>query len=217
MRSVNDVQSRLKEDHGLEIKDWKLLHMMHKELGLRYKRVSHISWQGNSPRNLILRQNFGLNFLKLDMIKKTILNIDETWLGHVDFRRMCWTESGRSNSVAAKKMQPRISMVVALDSHGGVKIALLQANSNGSVMELFFTSLIKMMDERNRYWRKHHIIMLDNAPYHTSKQMMEFYEQNDLPIMFTGPHSYSASPVELFFAAFKKENINPDMLPLGKK
>ena len=184
---------------------------------MKYKRVSHTSWQGNSPRNLILRQQFALNFLKLDLNKKTIINCDESWIGMTDFRRMCWTLTGRTNSVPAKNLQPRISMVVALDSHGKVKLSLLQANSNSAVMELFFGNLIKCMDEKNRYWRKSTVILLDNAPYHTSNSMMEFYQEHDLPVMFTGPHSYSASPVELFFGAFKRDDINPSKLPCGKK
>jgi len=52
--------------------------------------------------------------------------------------------------------------------------------------------------------------MLDNAPYHSSKVMMEFYELHQLPVMFTAPHSYAASPVELMFAHFKRADINPE-------
>ena len=58
---------------------------------------------------------------------------------------------------------------------------------------------------------------MDNAPYHTSKEMMEFFEKLQLPLHFTGPHSYAGVPIELFFAHFKKEDINPDNLPTGKK
>ena len=42
-----------------------------------YKRVKPIAWTGNSVRNLILRQQFALSFLKQDLSKKVILNIDE--------------------------------------------------------------------------------------------------------------------------------------------
>jgi len=68
--------------------------------------------------------------MSLNLKKKTIINIDETWLGMTDFRRMSWALPGRSNSIAKKNVVPRISMVAALDSKGGVKITLLQANSN---------------------------------------------------------------------------------------
>ena len=174
--SVEEIRKKLHEDKGIEIKHPKLLQIMHKEIGLRYKRIANVSWQGNSEKNLILRSQFAQEFFKLKLEKKTIINIDETWLGMTDFRNMSWALPGRSNSVAKKNMVPRISMVVALDSEGAVKITLLQANSNSQVMELFFSNFIRMMDDRNRYWRKHHIILMDNAPYHTSNSMMEFYQ-----------------------------------------
>ena len=39
----------------------------------------------------------------------------------------------------------------------------------------------------------------------------------DLPVMFSGPYSYSAAPVELVFAALKLGNLNPDRQPTGKR
>ena len=38
-----------------------------------------------------------------------------------------------------------------------------------------------------------------------------------LNIMYSGPYSYSAAPVELAFAALKFGDLNPDRLPTGKK
>ena len=108
-------------------------------------------------------------------------------------------------------------MIVGLSTDGSVMTALLQANGNSSIMELFFTNFIQLMDKKNKRWRQETIIMLDNAPYHTSSTMMQFYNDNQIPVIFTGPHSYSGSPVELFFAHFKKEDINPNQLPAGKR
>ena len=58
--------------------------------------------------------------------------------------------------------------------------------------------------------------MLDNAPYHRSKVTLKMLRDNGVPVIFTGPHSYDASPVELYFAAFKQSDINPRHLPAGK-
>ena len=107
-------------------------------------------------------------------------------------------------------------MIVGLDTNGKVYLSLVQANSNSSMMELFFTRLVMLLDERDLRWRQKMVLMLDNAPYHTSNEMMQFYERNRLPILFTGPHSYAASPVETFFAHFKRTDINPSQLPTGK-
>ena len=72
------------------------------------------------------------------MRKNRIINVDETWLGMSDFRKGGWTFLGRKNSWAKKNIQPRISMITALDTSGQVYISLLQANSNSSVMEMFY-------------------------------------------------------------------------------
>ena len=55
---------------------------------------------------------------------KTIFNIDETWLGMSDFRRMKWQPRNSKNSVAALSMAPRVSMLVAVDTGGNVFFSL---------------------------------------------------------------------------------------------
>ena len=72
------------------------------------------------------------------------------------------------------------------------------------------------LDAERKGWRKDTVILLDNAPYHSCKPTMEFFAGMDIPILFTGPHSYDAAPCELFFAHFKAVDINSNRLPTGK-
>ena len=61
------------------------------------------------------------------------------------------------------------------------------------------------------------MILLDNASYHCSKPTLNTLERLQVPVIFTGPHSYAAAPVELFFAAFKSCDINPRHMATGKQ
>ena len=117
-------------------------------------------------------------YLKLDLKNKTIINIDETWLGMSDFTRMKWKPYGAPNTTCKKMIVPRISMILALDSNGGIYLSLLQSNSNSEMFELFFTHFIHMMERKRPGWRKDHIILLDGAGYHNSSTMMQFYEKH---------------------------------------
>ena len=81
-------------------------------------------------------------------------------------------------------------MIAGLDTNGKVYLSLVQANSNTSMMELYFSRLIKLLDQRDPSWRTKMVIMLDNAPYHNSNEMMAFFERARVPVLFTGPHSY---------------------------
>ena len=120
---------------------------MKEDLDLKYKKIVPISFQGNSDKNKILRQQFAQTFLDVDISKKTIINIDESWIGKSDFRRFSWTRRGVINSVPQKQVQPRISMIAGLDTNGRIYLSLYQANSNTSLMELFFSNLILLLDK----------------------------------------------------------------------
>ena len=84
-------------------------------------------------------------------------------------------------------------------------------------MSVFFVQLVKKLDEENKQWRKDTVILLDNAKYHRSKEILTLLKELHIPVLFTGPHSYAAVPIELWFAAFKADDINPRHLPTDKK
>ena len=83
------VASEVMERTGMEVKDCYVRAQL-RELGLRYKKVKQIPFQGNTQRSLVLRQRWSLNFLGQDYKAWNVINCDETWLGMADFRRMHW-------------------------------------------------------------------------------------------------------------------------------
>ena len=66
------------------------------------------------------------------------------------------------------------------------------------------------LDQENQNWRDNTVILLDNAPYHVSDGTVNLFAGLDIPVIYTGPYSYDAAPIELLFAAFKSEDINPN-------
>ena len=61
------------------------------------------------------------------------------------------------------------------------------------------------------------MILLDNAAWHTSALMKHRLAKLGVPILYSGPYSYSAAAVEMVFAALKLGDLNPDRFPTGKK
>ena len=118
VESVKELRKHILEKHGQDTKPWQLRSIMREDLRMRYKRINDIAWTGNDPRNIILRQHFALEYMKIDFDKKIIINTDETWIAMSDFRRMKWMAKGTTNSLAVLGLVPRISMIVGLDNHG---------------------------------------------------------------------------------------------------
>ena len=92
---------------------------------MSYKKVQSISLHTNSVNNLVCRQRYALEMLRLLREKKRILNVDESWLGMTDFRRMKWQRRDDNNSVPHLQLAPRVSMILGLDTEGSVYLSLL--------------------------------------------------------------------------------------------
>jgi hypothetical protein len=188
-----------------------------KKQGLRYRKVKHIANSANSNTSKIVRQNWALNFLKSDRQDRVYLNLDETWLGMSDFRRMKWQAPGSNNSVPAFQMAPRVSMFVACDTIGNVYLSLSQSNSNEQMMSLYLQQLVLKLDKERPDWRRNTIVTMDGASYHTAAGTLALINKLRIPVLMQGPHSYDVAPCELYFAAFKRDDINPRHVPTTKE
>ena len=92
--------------------------MLRTDFGMRYKKVKRTPFHGNSERCLLLRQLFAKTPLAIMSSGKRVVNIDETWLPHTDFRRKKWRRKGDNNSASLKESSYRVNMIAALDSEG---------------------------------------------------------------------------------------------------
>ena len=146
-----------------------------------------------------------------------LINIDETWLNESDFRRRKWRAYGDCNVVPAVPLQPRITLIAALDIMGHVYLSLTQANSNSKTMELYLHHLVDKLERECPNFRDTHCVIWDNAPYHQSTSTLRVLQRLNVPVLFFSPHSYNIAVCELFFAYMKATHLNPDHLPTGKK
>ena len=73
------------------------------------------------------------------------------------------------------------------------------------------------MDMEEADWRNSTMFLWDNARYHTSAEMRAYFRKMEVPIIFSGPYSYSASSIETLFSALKRGNLIPERLPVGSR
>ena len=108
-------------------------------------------------------------------------------------------------------------MLLAFDNKGNVWYALSTQNTNSSTFSVFMKHLAGTLDADRPGWRDTSVLLIDNASYHRSAKTLEALEKLELPIMYTGPYSFSIAACELFFANLKRGDLNPTELPLGKR
>ena len=185
--SSDSVINRLGVQSNVKVTNADVIKVM-KASGMTYRKVKHIPIGANSVRNLILRQRWLMAVLERDNKHRVYINVDESWLGMCDFRRMKWQSPGTTNSVAALSMAPRVTMMVAVDSLGGVFFALSQSNSNHATFCLFIRQLVIRLDEERPHWRRNTILTLDGAKYHKAGETMELFVNLEIPVAMLGPY-----------------------------
>ena len=108
-------------------------------------------------------------------------------------------------------------MLLAFDNKGNIWYALSTHNTNSSTFSVFMKHLADALDADRPGWRDFTVLLTDNASYHRSAQTLEVLERLELPIMFTGPYSFSIAACELLFSNLKRGALNPNELALGKR
>ena len=149
--------------------------------------------------------------------KRTIINIDETWINETNFTRMMWCTSKGSATYTSKGVNPRLAVLAALTTDGDVYFALTQTNTDSDVLMLFMKHLIRHLDVGRADWRNNTSFLLDNARYHASDAMKEYFRKMEVDVIYTGPYSFTSAPIEMLFSALKRGEINPEQDQTGKR
>ena len=120
-----------------------------------------------------MRQQFGLKMLDLLADGKRVLNIDETWLGQTNYQRQVWQTKRHTQSLSLAVVNPRISMIVALDTFGDLYLELHQSNTNADSFCQFISGLVEKLDRDRPGWRDDTIWQIDGAKYHLTDQVKD--------------------------------------------
>ena len=64
--------------------------VLRESFNMRYRVLKKVEYQGNSERCLVTRMLYAKKMFQLLKQGSRIINIDETWLPHLDFRNKKW-------------------------------------------------------------------------------------------------------------------------------
>ena len=139
--SAASIVRNVKVDADKNVTLRKVHEVLKKELQMSYVKIKDQAVNINSTKNILLRQEWARQFLAPSLENKHWLNIDESWLNMMDFRRRAWTPKHASSSLSKRIANPRISLTLCISSRGRVYFSLSQANNNSQTISLFMREL----------------------------------------------------------------------------
>ena len=89
------------------------------------------------------------------------------------------------NSVNTRTISPRIPLIVAVSTEGEVYFSLTQVNTDDEVKRLFLTELAAVLDLERPSWRKDTVVLMDNAGYNKTEEIMTQIQRLKMPVIFS--------------------------------
>ena len=118
-----------------------------------------------------------------------------------------WCPPKAPATITDKSINPRLALIAALDSDGKVYFALTHAITDSDVIASFLKRLCDSISTFDPDWRDNSVILLDGARYHTSEETRNTIQKLRLPVIFSGPYSYSTAPIEMLFGGLKNGTL----------
>ena len=140
---------------------------------------------------------------------RVLVNVDESVLRATDHRTRGWSPYGRRTFASHSQRLFSMNIIAAITTEGKVYFTVNRGRTRSSTFCLFLAKLAAQLDKECPQWRGNTIVLIDNAPYHRSRETREFIARARVPLMYLGPYQFAMAPVEKFFAFIKCRDLNP--------
>ena len=161
-----------------------MIDILKQDFNMSYRKVTKLAPQQNSTQNICLRAVWAKEYLSLLQRQKSrVINIDESLLNQGEYYNRIWADKRNPASVKMKSINPRISLIMALDSDGNIYSCVTQVNTTSTVMKYYLQYLTDILEREDKNFRRNTIILVDGARYHQSQALLEEVKRLALPFM----------------------------------
>ena len=171
---VKMIQDLVKQESNRDVTPHMVRHVLKTKFKLSYKKIRRTPFAGNLERNKVLRSLYAQKMLSVYQSGKRVINVDESWIPHADFRQKRWSRRGLRSTAPDKALSRKINVITAMSSDGEVWMALTTCNTDTSVLMLFMTHLAKALTKESADWRHNTVFLLDGVSARANPVTMKY-------------------------------------------
>ena len=142
--------------------------------------------------------------------------VDETWIAETSNLHQGYQDPKNKESYRISVIQPRITIIAAIDNFGNSYLSLLQSNNNQYTWAEFITELCQTLDAEDKSWRTNCILLVDGMKAHSTETVKQVYQKLKIPMIMPPPYSWRLVGTEKWHALFKTGELNPHHMAMSK-
>ena len=201
--TIKDVQNKLESRINRKINKTMITKFIKIRLNYSFKKGSSTTKRGATLQIKIQQSVFSSRIIKELLNGKYIVNIDESSFNKDIKMRYSWLPKGITYVIINQIHQGSKSMLTAFWSDGEYIWAVINDTVNSQCFQDFLWVIKYFLKRRNLDSPDKTVIMLDNAPYHSSETTKLKFNNLNLSVMFLPPYSPVLAPVEQYFKLIK--------------
>ena len=116
--SLEHLQTKVNDSYEVMVPRPLIARVLKYQFDMSYRKVKHAAHLANIDRSLVLRQKYAMIMLPLLLSDKRIINIDESSVPFLDFRKSKWAPKGVKNSISVKDLSAKVNIILAVDTQG---------------------------------------------------------------------------------------------------
>lgn len=183
-----------------------------KVLKMKYTTVKQRNKNYFTHSNNNIQKIFIKKMIEYIVNDKIIIYIDETTFNNGLFKTKKWVDFNEIKLIPSQPNLKRINLIIAANKEKVISYSIYSNNTTKIEMINFFN---KVMDEirsdsmlKKQFENNNIIFYLDNASYHHSKILIDFFVKNRMRIIYGPPYSPEFNLVELIFSYLKGKYYN---------
>ena len=197
--SCRKLASLYTEESGKTIHKSQMNNIMRKKVGLHYIKTSLKNNKINSTKNILYSFCFIRIILRAIKLGFKILFQDETSILNSNNNYRCWRFEGEKIfTEGEKKMRKNLLLLIGEDS-----IINYKFNNESTNEETFLEFMKESKDKIDKSGIESYIIIMDNLSAHKTSVLMNFYEENNMNVVFNSPYCSYFNCIELAFRSIK--------------
>lgn len=188
------------DETGKKISKSTIHNIIKNKLGYSYLKTTYKNNYLRSKNAIILCLCFIKIFVRLMKFNYEIIFIDESKVEAINSHLRCWRKRDETIYFGSGQKN-KVNLIMAVGKNKVYKIEINQENTNSNNYLMFIKDLYCQLEKDKD---KKYAIICDNLKAHKTKQVMDYFIEKKINVVFNVAYQSSFNAIELCFRAIKK-------------
>jgi len=183
-------------------------YLMKKRMRLSFKKVHPIEYSGKIKDLIPTKMFVSSKIIEALISGKVLISFDEAQFNRSIHPNYGWSGIGERTYKSAVNLGTSYSVLASITINSPLTIQIVQGNVDQYCVIHFLIETLRILKSKGYELQKEVVFLLDNASYHRSKEVMQFFKRTGIHVIFNAPYCFNLNPIERIFGIMKNRMRN---------